>query len=302
MSRVQKKPDGGLRNTLYEQQTRSGRRLTRTGCCSIACWCRWRCADRALVWRWCRGIRVVGIEHITAALERAPSFIPVYWHQHQLFCVKPLLEMRAAGVKLGFLISPSVDGEIGAMLVRRLGAEAIRGSSTRTPGRGRCAIITRRSPTTASRRRSRPTARAGRRGSSSRARSCSRSCRSGRSFRWRSPHHAPGRSNGTNSCIPKPLRAHRDRRSASLSTCRRASMPPALTRLQLDMEESAPGAVPRGARPSLREIAPASPSNTSAYLVILIICARILRVCASNQALRNCVTHSHFGSNRVANC
>ena len=32
-----------------------------------------------------------------------------------------MLEMRGAGVKLGFLISPSVDGEIGAMLVRKLG-------------------------------------------------------------------------------------------------------------------------------------------------------------------------------------
>src|SRR6202142_1074357 len=51
-------------------------------------------------------------------------------------CVKPLLEMRSAGVKLGFLISPSVDGEIGAMLVRKVGAEVIRGSSSHTGARG----------------------------------------------------------------------------------------------------------------------------------------------------------------------
>ena len=37
--------------------------------------------------------------------------------------------------KLGFLISPSVDGEIGAILVRRIGAVAIRGSSTHTGAR-----------------------------------------------------------------------------------------------------------------------------------------------------------------------
>ena len=80
-------------------------------------------------------MQVVGVEHIVAALERAPSFIPVYWHQHQLLCVKPLLEMREAGVKLGFLISPSVDGEIGALLVRKLGAEVIRGSSSHTGAR-----------------------------------------------------------------------------------------------------------------------------------------------------------------------
>ncbi len=87
------------------------------------------------IWRWCTRIRLEGAENITAALARAPSFIPVYWHQHQLFCVKPLLEMRDAGVKLGFLISPSVDGEIGAMLVRKVGAEVIRGSSSYTGAR-----------------------------------------------------------------------------------------------------------------------------------------------------------------------
>ena len=43
--------------------------------------------------------------------------------------------MRGAGVKLGFLISPSVDGEIGAMIVRRMGGEVIRGSSSHTGAR-----------------------------------------------------------------------------------------------------------------------------------------------------------------------
>jgi lysophospholipid acyltransferase (LPLAT)-like uncharacterized protein len=38
-------------------------------------------------------------------------------------------------VKLGFLISPSVDGEIGAMLVESLGAVVIRGSSSHTGAR-----------------------------------------------------------------------------------------------------------------------------------------------------------------------
>ena len=88
-----------------------------------------------LVWGWSRVVRVLGAEHIAAALGEAPSFIPVYWHQHQLFCVKHLLQQRGAGLKLGFLISPSVDGEIGAMIVRRLGGEVIRGSSTHTGAR-----------------------------------------------------------------------------------------------------------------------------------------------------------------------
>jgi lysophospholipid acyltransferase (LPLAT)-like uncharacterized protein len=93
---------------------------------------------RALIrgaWRISRVVSVTGTEHITASLARAPSFIPVYWHQHQLFCIKHLLSLRSIGVKLGFLISPSVDGELGAMLVRSVGAEVIRGSSTHTGAR-----------------------------------------------------------------------------------------------------------------------------------------------------------------------
>jgi lysophospholipid acyltransferase (LPLAT)-like uncharacterized protein len=88
-----------------------------------------------LVWRWSRLVRVTGADYIAESLARAPSFIPVYWHQHQIFCVKHLLEQRRAGLKLGFLISPSVDGEIGAMIVRAVGAEVIRGSSTHTGAR-----------------------------------------------------------------------------------------------------------------------------------------------------------------------
>jgi hypothetical protein len=87
------------------------------------------------VWRWSRVGPNIGAEHVAAALERAPSFIPVYWHQHQLFCVRHLLQQRGAGLRLGFLISPSVDGEIGAMIVRNLGGVVIRGSSSHTGAR-----------------------------------------------------------------------------------------------------------------------------------------------------------------------
>lgn len=132
---MEKKPDDGLRNSLYEQQTRSGRRLTRGRLLLYKILVPIASGVGHCIWWWCRRIIVTGTEHITGALGRAPSFIPVYWHQHQLFCVKPLFEMKEAGVKLGFLISPSVDGEIGAMLVRRLGGEVIRGSSSHTGAR-----------------------------------------------------------------------------------------------------------------------------------------------------------------------
>ena len=124
-----------LRNSLYHTVTRSDRRMTPLrralyrlalplGLGIIRTW-----------WRLCRVVKIEGEEHLRAALAEAPSVLPCYWHQHQLFCGKYLLEQRALGMKVGWLISPSVDGEIGAMLVQRLGAHVIRGSSTHTGAR-----------------------------------------------------------------------------------------------------------------------------------------------------------------------
>lgn len=136
MASVQKKrEESGLRNTIYDHQTRSGRRLTKTRLWLYRAAAPLAVALMRMVIGWCRNVRIIGGEHITSALARAPSFIPVYWHQHQLFCAKYLFDQRTAGVKLGVLISPSVDGEFGALLVRRLGGEVIRGSSTHTGAR-----------------------------------------------------------------------------------------------------------------------------------------------------------------------
>jgi lysophospholipid acyltransferase (LPLAT)-like uncharacterized protein len=126
---------GGLRNTLYRTTTRSSRRMTPArrllyrlaaplGIALIRTW-----------WRIARVVRVEGEAHLHEALARAPSLVPCYWHQHQLYCIKFLLEQRARGLTVGWLISPSVDGELGAMMVRRIGGAVIRGSSTHTGAR-----------------------------------------------------------------------------------------------------------------------------------------------------------------------
>jgi lysophospholipid acyltransferase (LPLAT)-like uncharacterized protein len=114
-------------------ETRSGRRLTflrRTlyrlvvpiGMGLVRFW-----------WLTCRVVRVEGGEHVEAALAQGPA-IPVYWHQHQLFCVRYLLQLRRRdahpGIKLAFAMSPSVDGEIPAMLARWNRVRPMRGSST----------------------------------------------------------------------------------------------------------------------------------------------------------------------------
>src|SRR4051812_33747288 len=126
-----------LRNSFYRKTTRSSRRMT---------------PMRRLLYRvavplglgiiksWlasCRVVRVVGVEHLEAALAKAPSLVPCYWHQHQLFCGKYLVEQRSRGLEVGWLISPSVDGELGAMMVRRFGGRGIRGSS---PSKGGVAL------------------------------------------------------------------------------------------------------------------------------------------------------------------
>ncbi|HKD55450.1 MAG TPA: lysophospholipid acyltransferase family protein [Steroidobacteraceae bacterium] len=127
--------DGGLRNTLYRTATRSSRRMTPVrrllyriavplGVGLIRAW-----------WRTCRIVRVEGMSHLEDALARSPSVVPCYWHQHQLYCGKFLVEQRKRGLTVGWLISPSVDGELGAMIVRRFGGAVIRGSSTHTGAR-----------------------------------------------------------------------------------------------------------------------------------------------------------------------
>jgi lysophospholipid acyltransferase (LPLAT)-like uncharacterized protein len=86
-------------------------------------------------WSSCRIVLVEGEEHLDAALSQAPSLLPCYWHQHELFCGRWLQLQIRRGLKVGVLISPSVDGEIPARIATWLGASVIRGSSTRTGAR-----------------------------------------------------------------------------------------------------------------------------------------------------------------------
>lgn len=85
-------------------------------------------------WASCRVVRIEGSDHLRKALASG-ALLPCYWHQHELFCGRFLLQQRAHGLVPGFLVSPSVDGEVPAMIATRLGARVIRGSSTRTGAR-----------------------------------------------------------------------------------------------------------------------------------------------------------------------
>ena len=128
---------GALRNTIYRRLTASKRRMTRSRRLLYALVAPLVLALVRLWWRSCRIVAVVGEEHLDAVLAAAPSFLPCYWHQHQLFCARYLLQQqrRRPHLRIGFLISPSVDGELGAMIIRRAGGQVIRGSSSHTGAR-----------------------------------------------------------------------------------------------------------------------------------------------------------------------
>jgi len=84
-----------------------------------------------VIWVSCR-VKVIGTENMDAVIQRQKPVIPCYWHQQHLFCAWYMLQQLKSGMKVGFLISPSVDGEVPAQIVSSRGARVIRGSSTRT--------------------------------------------------------------------------------------------------------------------------------------------------------------------------
>lgn len=124
-----------LRNTLYRKLTRGKRQLTpgRRLLYRVAVFVAWWTV-RAM-WASCRITHVSGRERAAQTVRDSKSLIPVYWHQHMLFGVRAMLDLRRDGLKLGFLISPSVDGTAPAMLVQRVGGHVVRGSSTHTGAR-----------------------------------------------------------------------------------------------------------------------------------------------------------------------
>lgn len=122
-------------NTLYRKVTRGRRRLTpaRMALYHVAVFVAWWLV-RGL-WASCRVTHVAGKDVAAGTVRDLKSLIPVYWHQHMLFGARALLDLREAGLKPGFLVSPSVDGTAPAMLVEKVGAQVIRGSSTHTGAR-----------------------------------------------------------------------------------------------------------------------------------------------------------------------
>lgn len=85
----------------------------------------------AVIWSSCR-VRIEGEATIDALVQSGKPFIPCYWHQHHFFCSWYMRRLIRRGLKIGFLISPSRDGDLPAKLARSWGGVVIRGSTTRT--------------------------------------------------------------------------------------------------------------------------------------------------------------------------
>ena len=89
---------------------------------------------RLLVRLWWATLRVetAGMEHALELIARDEPFIACFWHQRQFICVRMLLDLHAKGLRTGFLISPSADGDIAARLLETYDVRIMRGSATRT--------------------------------------------------------------------------------------------------------------------------------------------------------------------------
>ena len=86
-----------------------------------------------LLWKTCRVKAIIGQEHLDSILASGKPFIPCYWHQQQIFCVRHLLDMaqKHPNLQLGYLISPSADGDLATQMFSEQGVHIIRGSATR---------------------------------------------------------------------------------------------------------------------------------------------------------------------------
>jgi len=85
-----------------------------------------------IIWRTCRIVEIKGEHYFNDLIKNNKTFIPVYWHQHHVYGAYLMLRLKKQGANIGFLISPSADGDMSASVAKSWGTATIRGSSTRT--------------------------------------------------------------------------------------------------------------------------------------------------------------------------
>jgi lysophospholipid acyltransferase (LPLAT)-like uncharacterized protein len=77
-------------------------------------------------------IETIGLDHVLELTRTGEPFIACFWHQRQFICMRTMLDLQKNGLKMGFLLSPSSDGDIAARLLGSLDVQIMRGSASRT--------------------------------------------------------------------------------------------------------------------------------------------------------------------------
>ena len=85
-----------------------------------------------LLWWSYRVEKVSGQDVMDRMVSDGRIYAPIYWHQHTLLCLMLMRSLIRRGFRAGFIITPSVDGEVPAKVARAWGAVAIRGSAAKT--------------------------------------------------------------------------------------------------------------------------------------------------------------------------
>jgi lysophospholipid acyltransferase (LPLAT)-like uncharacterized protein len=75
-------------------------------------------------------VRVEGQSGFERLVNGKFTLLPCFWHNQIVCCAWFLISAIPRGLNLGFLVSPSKDGDIGARLFEFLGIPYIRGSSS----------------------------------------------------------------------------------------------------------------------------------------------------------------------------
>jgi lysophospholipid acyltransferase (LPLAT)-like uncharacterized protein len=84
-----------------------------------------------VLWRTSR-LKIVNLDRLETLLKEQGAVVPVFWHQHLLMCARFMASSKIKGMKPGFMISPSVDGQAPTLLAEIYGCHVVRGSGSYT--------------------------------------------------------------------------------------------------------------------------------------------------------------------------
>lgn len=84
-----------------------------------------------VLWRTSR-LKIIHLDRLETLLKEHGAVVPVIWHQHLLMAARFICSSKIKGMKPGFMISPSVDGQAPTMLAELYGAHVVRGSGSYT--------------------------------------------------------------------------------------------------------------------------------------------------------------------------